>query len=119
MAAITDGMYNPSMKTTMNTLENEKATVLNMIKETELKMNSSSLDKNMIIAYLENEIKLLENKNPDDLKKIIQTYIEKIIVYEEHVEVFLIFIVHTKGGGEPNQSKSTNFPFFLESQTCP
>lgn len=53
------------------------------------------------IAYLEKEIELLENKNPDDLKKIIQTYIEKIIVYEGHIEVFLIFIVHTNGGGGP------------------
>ena len=64
------------------------ATVLIMISEAEARARSASLEKNMIIAYLEKEIELLENKNLDDLKKIIQTYIEKIIVYEERVEVF-------------------------------
>ena len=109
IAAITDGLYNPSMKTSMDSLEKEKATVLIMISETETRARSSTLDKSMIIAYLEKEIELLENKNPDDLKKIIQTYIEKIIVYEERIEVFLIFIVHTNGGGEGTPFKLKTF----------
>lgn len=35
----------------------------------------------MIVTYLEKDIEALKNKNPDDLKKIIQTYVEKIVIY--------------------------------------
>lgn len=48
-----------------------------MISEAETRVKSASLDKNMIIVYLEKQITLLENKNPNGLKKILQTYIEK------------------------------------------
>jgi site-specific DNA recombinase len=106
IAAIEDGMYNPSMKATMDSLEKEKTNILIMIRETKIKMAATALDKNMIIAYLEKDIKLLENKKPDDLKRIIQTYIEKVVIYEEHIDVFLIFIVHTIGGGEPTEPLS-------------
>ena len=44
------------------------------------------------------------HKKPDDLKKIIQTYVEKVVVYEERIEVFLIFFVHTNGGGEGSRT---------------
>lgn len=55
----------------------------------------------MIVAYLEKDITAIKNKNLDDLKKIIQTYIEKVVIFEEHVEVFLVLFVHMIGGGEP------------------
>ena len=58
------------------------------------------LNRDTIIDYLSQDIRDLENKKPDDLKKIIQTYVEKIVVYEERIEVFLIFFVHMSGGGE-------------------
>ena len=57
-----------------------------------------------IVDYLSQDIGILENKKPDDLKKIIQTYVEKVVVYEERIEVFLIFFVHTNGGGEENRT---------------
>ena len=59
------------------------------------------LNRAAIIDYLSQDIGSLENKKPDDLKKIIQTYVEKVVVYEERIEVFLIFFVHTNGGGDP------------------
>lgn len=48
-----------------------------MISETQSKLKTPFLDKAMIIAYLKKDVVALENKNPDDLKKIIQTYIKK------------------------------------------
>ncbi|WP_147668178.1 CatA-like O-acetyltransferase [Anaerosinus gibii] len=57
-----------------------------------LQLKSLLLDKSKVIAYLENDIAALKSKNPDDLKKIIQTYIEKVVIYEEHVEVHLFFL---------------------------
>ena len=62
------------------------------------------LNRDTIIDYLSQDIRDLENKKPDDLKKIIQTYVEKVVVYEERIEVFLIFFVHTNGGGEENRT---------------
>ena len=59
------------------------------------------LNRDTIIDYLSQDIRDLENKKPDDLKKIIQTYVEKVVVYEERIDVFLVFFVHTNGGGEP------------------
>lgn len=104
VTAIADGLYNPSMKATMDKLEQEKADVLIMISETQSKIKTTSLDKAMVVAYLEKDIEALKNKNPDDIKKIIQTYVEKVVIYEEHVEVFLVLIVHTIGGGEENRT---------------
>ena len=104
VSAIADGLYNQSMKATMDTLEKEKADATIMINEIQCKQKATSLDKTIVIAYLEKDVSALENKNPDDLKKIIQTYVEKIVVYEERIEVFLIFFVHTNGGGEESRT---------------
>ena len=62
------------------------------------------LNRAAIVDYLSQDIGSLENKKPDDLKKIIQTYVEKVVVYEERIEVFLIFFVHTNGGGEGSRT---------------
>ncbi|WP_371368105.1 hypothetical protein SRRS_17990 [Sporomusa rhizae] len=73
----------------------------------------------MVVAYLEKDIAALKNKKPDDLKKIIQTYVEKVVVYEEYVEVFLVLFVHMSGGGEPCPCKSTHFRANDAVQTVP
>lgn len=104
VSAIADGLYNQSMKATMDKLEKEKSDISIRIGETRCKLKATSLDKAMIIAYLEKDVTALENKNPDDLKKIIQTYVEKVVIHEEYVEVFLVLFVHTSGGGEENRT---------------
>lgn len=40
----------------------------------------------------------LESENPDDLKNIIRTYVDKVIVSQDSIEIHLI--VHSNGGGE-------------------
>ncbi len=40
----------------------------------------------------------LNNKSPEDLKKIVQTYVENVVVYQDYADITLI--VHTNGGGE-------------------
>lgn len=43
----------------------------------------------------------INEKNANDLKTIINTYIESVFVYEDKVEINLIlFFVHINGGGE-------------------
>jgi site-specific DNA recombinase len=96
--AIADGLYNSSMKATMDKLEQEKTEVSSIISEIRGKMLCTSLDRDMIIKYLQKDMEALNNKSPEDLKKIIQTYVEKVLVYQDYVDIFLI--VHTNGGGE-------------------
>ncbi len=104
--AIADGMYNPTMKSTMDKLEQEKAQVSTMISDIRSKMLCPSIDKNMIIKYLQKDAEALENKNPDDIKKLIQTYVEKVLVHQDYVDITLI--VHTNGGGEGSRTPVRN-----------
>jgi site-specific DNA recombinase len=60
----------------------------------------------MVIMYLAKDMEALKNKSLDDIKKIIQTYVEKILVHEEYIEVFLV--VHTNGGGEGSRTPVRN-----------
>jgi site-specific DNA recombinase len=96
--AIADGMYNPSMKVSMGRLEQEKDEISSTISEMKNRMLCTTLDRDMIINYLKKDMEAIESKNPDDLKKIIQTYVEKVIVSQDHVDIHLI--VHSNGGGE-------------------
>lgn len=41
---------------------------------------------------------VLNNKSLDDISKIIQAFVEKVIIHKENIEVFLV--VHTNGGDE-------------------
>ncbi|MBP2654684.1 MAG: hypothetical protein H6Q73_2253 [Firmicutes bacterium] len=83
--------------------------VLLCIDEFQNKLKSTSLGKSMVIAYLEKDIAAPKSKNPDDLKKTIQTYIEKVVIFEEHVETHLVLFVHTIGGGEPTPPTRKTF----------
>lgn len=82
----------------MDKLEQEKTEISSIISEIRGKMLCTSLDRDMIIKYLQKDMEALNNKSPEDLKKIIQTYVEKVLVYQDYVDIFLI--VHTNGGGE-------------------
>lgn len=96
--AIADGMYNLSMKATMDKLEQEKAEVSSMISEIRSKLLCTSIDRDMIIKYLQKDMEALDRKSPEDLKKIVQTYVEKVEVYQDYVDITLI--VHTIGGAK-------------------
>ncbi len=48
------------MKATMDKLEQEKAEILMIINEYQTKLKSVSLDKSMILAYLEKDISALK-----------------------------------------------------------
>ena len=104
--AIADGMYNLSMKATMDKLEQEKAEVSSMISEIRSKLLCTSIDRDMIIKYLQKDMEALDRKSPEDLKKIVQTYVEKVEVYQDYVDITLI--VHTIGGGEGSRTPVRN-----------
>lgn len=69
-------------------------------------MLCTSLDRDMIIKYLQKDMDVLNNKSPEDLKKIVQTYVEKVEVYQDYADINLI--VHTIGGGEESRTPVRN-----------
>ncbi len=98
--AIAAGMFHPSMKEKMDVLEDEKAKIVTSITELESK-EILTLDEVMIEKYLLKEMYALEGKEPEDLKRIIETYVDKVIVFQDHIDVHLKIIVHNGGGGGP------------------
>lgn len=70
------------------------------------KLLCTSLDRDMIIKYFQKDMDALYNKSPEDLKKIIQTYVEKVEVYQDYGDINLI--VHTNGGGDESRTRVRN-----------
>ena len=100
--AIASGMFHISMKDKMDDLEKQKAMYEAKIADLELKLaNYKSIDKENIVAFFESR-KGLRKKSPDEVKTIIQTFINKISVYEGYIEIHSI--VPTMHGGEENRT---------------
>ncbi len=99
--AISQGMFHISFKEKMDNLESEKSRVSGYMNEIKATMNSSELNENLIQQYLIKDIKVINNKSANDLKAIINTYVESVLVHEDKVDLNLIFFfVHIIGGGE-------------------
>ena len=98
--AITNGMFHPSMKEKMDALEQEKSSYQSKIAELQLKQrNYSAINKEAIITFLESN-KGIKKKSLDMQKHIVQTFIHKIIVSEDTIEIHPI--VPAINGGEGN-----------------
>ena len=96
--AIASGMFHSSMKDKMDILESKKVAYETKINSLELQLkNYKSIDKKKVVDFLESQ-KGLYNKSPDDLKLIIQTFIDKVSVYGDHIEINSV--VRTMYGGE-------------------
>ena len=79
--AVTDGLYNPTMKDKMTELENKKNELIVMIEEEKNKKTSFSPD--MIKKYF-NLGKNLKDLKPDQQKKFIETFIKKIVIQKDN-----------------------------------
>lgn len=85
----------------MDNLEAEKTRISSYINEIKATMNSSELNEKLIEQYLIKDITAINEKSANDLKTIINTYVESVLVHEDKVDINLIlFFVHINGGGE-------------------
>ncbi|MEL7596800.1 MAG: recombinase family protein, partial [Clostridiaceae bacterium] len=105
-------------KEKMDNLEVEKSRISSYINEIKATMNSSKLNEKLIEQYLIKDINAINEKSANDLKTIINTYVESVLVYEDKVDINLIlFFVHINGGGEGTCysiiSNSTDYIFDL------
>lgn len=99
IAAIANGINSSSIKDKLILLEDRKSYLNTTQTELQLKLDSKQLDKNLIKQYLLKDASSIKSKSVDDIKHIINTYVESVLVYDEKVEVNLL-IVHINGGGE-------------------
>ncbi|OIQ11529.1 hypothetical protein MOOTH_15150 [Moorella thermoacetica] len=96
--AIADGLYSPTMKETLAKLEEEKARLQVAINEIQ-RANVVELTEDMIKAYLEKDKQVILSGDLQACKAIISTYVDKVIVYEDHIDVILKIVDFTGGGG--------------------
>ena len=100
--AIASGMFHPSMKEKMDQLENIKASYESKIRDLQMRLSGyKKIDKEKIVMFLESK-KGLKNKSLDELKIIIQTFIDKVSVFDNHIEI--TSVVLTEYGGEGNRT---------------
>lgn len=96
--AIAAGMFHPSMKAKMNELEARKASLTQKLEEAKLQAETYTPTPEMIRRYLEKDSDI-RNKSLEEQKRIIQTYVSKVIVHENKIDIYAI--VDLNGGGEP------------------
>lgn len=105
--AVAAGLYNPTMKETLTKLEEQKAYIQSRLYEIE-RHEDITLTKEMIQAYLEKDKQAILSGDLQACKKVLPTYVEKVLVYDDHVDVILkLDIVDLNGGGGPITFKST------------
>lgn len=108
--AISQGMFHASFKEKMDNLEIEKNKISNYIAELKASMSNNDINEKLIEQYLLKDIPAINNKSVNDLKAIINTYVESILVHENKVELNVILLfVHIIGGGEARWVKPTKY----------
>ena len=99
--AISQGMFHISLKEKMSNLETEKNKISSYINEIKAGMTGIEINEKLIEHYIIKDIIAINKKDTNDLKKIINTYVESVFVFDDKVEINLIILfVHINGGGE-------------------
>lgn len=102
--AIANGMFHPSMKHKTDELEARKSALVISIEEANRQAEINCPSRDQIYYYLSQDADI-KNKSLEDQKRIIQTYVCRVVVFDNHIETDTI--VSFDGGGEPYQSKIT------------
>lgn len=103
--AIANGMFHPSMKEKIDELEAKKANLSIKLEEAKLQSQMHTPTEEMIRRYLQKDADI-KNKSPEEQKRIIQSYIHKIIVYDNRIDIDKI--VTFAGGDEGNRTPVRN-----------
>jgi len=88
--AISDGLYNPSMKTAMTELEHQKESLSNVISEHE-KKNNQKLTEKIILDYIKKDKENIHSADLQEKKNILASYIKQICIFEDTVEIDFFF----------------------------
>ena len=102
--AIADGMFHSSMKEKMDNLEARKSKTAIELEEAKRQRKVNLPSKKLVKAYIQKDADIKE-KSPEEQKHIIQTYVKKVVVYNDIIEVYTI--VDFKSYPSPPPIKST------------
>ncbi len=126
--AIASGMFHPSMKEKMDLLENRKSELTLYLNEAILQAEKYAPKVENIEEYLKKDFNLLD-KNKTEIKEIINTYIKKVLVFEDKIEVQYIVDFTNGGGGSRTHVRKyfhktfsecrTHFLFRIDLRLCP
>ena len=97
-------MFHPSMKEKMDELETKKASLTIKLEEAKLQAQTHTPTEDMIRNYLQKDADI-KNKSPEEQRRIIQTYVKKVTIYDDKIDIDTI--VDLNGGGEPYHEKVT------------
>ncbi|OPX41890.1 hypothetical protein CLHUN_42340 [Ruminiclostridium hungatei] len=87
--AIANGMFHLSMKEKMDNLEARKTALTVRIVEAKRQAQINSPSREFIRSYLQQDADI-KNKSPEDQKRIIQTYVVKVVVYNDRIDTHTI-----------------------------
>lgn len=68
-------------------LEHKKSTLEIQLQEWQFKAEASTISIDSVTEYLQTNMRLLQNKNLDTCKRLIQEFVERVIVTKEKIEV--------------------------------
>ena len=87
--AISNGMYHPSMKAQMDSLEEQRAFLQSRIDEIERARLKHLFSLEQIIHLL-SLYKDIKNFPPEEKKRAVQLFIDHVIVSEDHVHITVV-----------------------------
>lgn len=89
--AVAAGSAHSSLVDRLTELEQRKADMETSIAEMSLKQTHNEITEEMVRGLFKNFRKFIAEKNVFEVRKFISSYVEKVIVYKDHVEVVFFF----------------------------
>lgn len=86
----------------LKSLEMKKTTLEVQLQEWRFKAEASAITIDSVTVYLQANMRLLQNKNLDTCKRLIQEFVEKVVVSKEKIETMFKITVDLNGGGGGN-----------------
>lgn len=114
--AIADGLYQPSMKEKLDELEQRKSNIIITLSEAKRQKEVNSPSEKTIRTYL-SKGQNIKSKSPEIQKQIIQTFVKKVTVYENTIDVDTI--VSFNGGGEGSRTPVRKLQYLSISECSP
>lgn len=104
LAAIMQGCNSKILAEELEKLENEKKELENQLNELKNNSPKTIIDEETLKKILSAFRQFVKERNIPEVKKFINQYVDKVLVFEDHVKVvFKLYIfVATFGGGEGN-----------------
>ncbi|MPM73915.1 hypothetical protein SDC9_120900 [bioreactor metagenome] len=107
VAAIMQGFVHEELKTKMNTLKDRKAKLEVTLKEQETRSQAPKVTEEQVKQLFSMFKEFVSERNIPECKKFIQNYVEKVIVYKDHVEVIFNVVFNILKDYEAYKIKSS------------